>query len=160
MERRREYLVKWVGYPSNKSTWEPAWSLKQCKEHVEKFNRAKEQHRQLQLKLKAGLRARNDQPKPREHRTARKKKNPTRLLGEGDGSPSSSSAGSASRNATPKPNNNGKHVTVLSRMRGVDGEVMFRVKVDDEDYIMQSDDLNKKHPQALLAFYESQLTFK
>ncbi|KAH7714195.1 CBN-HPL-2 protein [Aphelenchoides avenae] len=157
MDHRREYLVKWVGYPSNKSTWEPASSLRQCKEHVEKFNQAKEQHRQLQLKLKAGLRERKRQTKPQERRSGHQKKDPARLPG---GSARASSAGSTSRTGTTRSNVSSRCVTVLSRMQGVDGEVMFRVKVDNEEFIMQYDDLNKKYPHALLAFYESRLAFQ
>jgi len=36
--KRREFLVKWVGYPSAQNTWEPLANLSQCMELVDEFD--------------------------------------------------------------------------------------------------------------------------
>ncbi|KAH7680181.1 chromo domain-containing protein LHP1-like protein, partial [Aphelenchoides avenae] len=52
VNRRRQYLVKWIGYPSNKSTWEPAKELKHCSDAVKKFQEKVLQHKKQRLKKK------------------------------------------------------------------------------------------------------------
>ena len=35
--KKQEFLVKWVGYPSENNTWEPAAGLKNCKAELQKY---------------------------------------------------------------------------------------------------------------------------
>ncbi|KAH7732023.1 Chromodomain Y-like protein 2 [Aphelenchoides avenae] len=154
MNRKRQYLVKWVGYPSNKSTWESASSLGGCKEAVEKFNQAKQEHNQRQSQMKKRLR--------QQVVSTSAKSRPSNSTRANSGSRASTIASTSSSNGTPTPTAtlNSSKAVVLTMMKGCNERTAFRVKINGTEFIMQRDELVEKHPHALISFYESRLVFK
>jgi len=132
-----EYLVKWKDYPASQNTWEPVSSFKDTY-HIQKYE--EEQVDQVIEKKKTNVR-RGTRVRP-----GLKIKIPSKKQKE-------------SMNKVKAPGNSAKDK--LIEMYGMNESGLFLVRYDGSDHIqtLSREEMNEKHPQEVIKYYESRLVF-
>lgn len=132
---KREYLLKWRGYPDSENTWEPSANL-DCPELIEDF--------ESKMKKKKEEKKRKSQAADDDGGSSKKKK---KVAEEEDNKPRGFDRG-----------------LLPERIIGATdsgGELMFLMKWKDSDEadLVPSRHANIRCPQIVIAFYEERLTW-
>lgn len=143
---KREYLLKWKGYPDSENTWEPEENL-DCPELIQAYEDKVKKEREE--KGSAG-------PASSKKRKA------------GDKDDSSSTASSTKKKKVtedeankPRGFDRGLHPERIIGATDSSGELMFLMKWKDSDEadLVPARQANVKCPQIVIAFYEERLTW-
>lgn len=133
---RKEYLLKWKGYPDSENTWEPEANL-DCPDLIAEFER---------------------------ERTERKKKEAEKKRktnGEVEGSQKKKKKVAEDDDNKPRGFDRGLQPERIIGATDSSGELMFLMKWKDSDEadLVPSRQANVKCPQIVIAFYEERLTW-
>jgi chromobox protein 1 len=147
---KREYLLKWKGYPDSENTWEPSENL-DCPELIQAYeDRLKKEKEEKGKK--------------------RKLKDSSSASGEhADDAGSSSGAGGSSKKKKvaeddenkPRGFDRGLQPERIIGATDSSGELMFLMKWKDSDEadLVPARQANVRCPQIVIAFYEERLTW-
>ncbi|XP_025083919.1 chromobox protein homolog 1-like [Pomacea canaliculata] len=135
---KREYLLKWKGYPDSENTWEPDENL-DCPDLIADFEeRKKKREAEKKRKQQNGM----------EETSAKRKKKVT-------------DAKSAEDDNKPRGFDRGLQPERIIGATDSSGELMFLMKWKDSDEadLVPARQANVKCPQIVIAFYEERLTW-
>lgn len=138
---KKEYLLKWKGYPDTENTWEPEENL-DCPDLISGYeDKKKKKEAEKGIKRKS-LTATNGSKDD-----AKKKKKETGKPGESDNKPRGFDRGLAPERIIGATDSS--------------GELMFLMKWKDSDEadLVPARQANVKCPQIVIAFYEERLTW-
>nr|AFL48187.1 heterochromatin protein 1-like protein 1 [Schmidtea mediterranea] len=162
---KKEYFLKWKGYPHSENTWEPEENL-DCPELIKQF----EDSRKLETRKSTGKRSIDEGDKSPTRASDVSSENGSKKL---TGSPQSKKLKSAP--VTKKTEEKGK-VVQPNRSKGFsrgleadkiigatdsNGELMFLIKWknSEEADLVPAREANVKCPQVVIKFYEERLTW-
>nr|KAG5691712.1 hypothetical protein BaRGS_029477 [Batillaria attramentaria] len=135
---KREYLLKWKGYPDSENTWEPDENL-DCPDLIAEFeDKKKKREQEKKRKSQNGL----------EESSAKRKKKV-------------SDAKSTEDDNKPRGFDRGLQPERIIGATDSSGELMFLMKWKDSDEadLVPARQANVKCPQIVIAFYEERLTW-
>lgn len=135
---KKEYLLKWKGYPDSENTWEPEENL-DCPDLIADYeDKKKKREQEKKRKSQNGL---------EESTTKRKKK--------------VSDAKSTEDDNKPRGFDRGLQPERIIGATDSSGELMFLMKWKDSDEadLVPARQANVKCPQIVIAFYEERLTW-
>ncbi|CAC5399032.1 CBX1 [Mytilus coruscus] len=135
---KKEYLLKWKGYPDSENTWEPMENL-DCPDLIEEFEEKKKK-KDLEKKRKSTN-------GPDEGAAKKKKK--------------VADAKSTEEDNKPRGFDRGLQPERIIGATDSSGELMFLMKWKDSDEadLVPARQANVKCPQIVIAFYEERLTW-
>ena len=146
VKNRTKYLVKWVGYPEEEATWEPASYLRGCKEMIEEYEAKKkaqsstnppkeEEETEEQLKLSTDE---SDEEKPKENSKRETK-----------------------QRKTPKSKNQVPRTKIISASKNQCGDIIYKVQFKDGEIkdVLDSE-ARIKYTKALITFFEENCLMK
>lgn len=134
---KKEYLLKWKGYPDSENTWEPSENL-DCPDLIAEFeDRKKKKDAEKKRKSQNGL----------EDSAAKKKRKGGDKSAEDDNK--------------PRGFDRGLQPERIIGATDSSGELMFLMKWKDSDEadLVPARQANVKCPQIVIAFYEERLTW-
>ncbi|XP_005111102.1 chromobox protein homolog 1 [Aplysia californica] len=137
---KKEYLLKWKGYPDSENTWEPEENL-DCPDLISAFEeKKKKRDSEKGTKRKSTTNGAKDDP-------SKKKKKDVGKSGDGDNKPRGFDRGLAPERIIGATDSS--------------GELMFLMKWNgsDEADLVPARQANVKCPQIVIAFYEERLTW-
>jgi hypothetical protein len=142
---KKEYLLKWKGYPDSENTWEPEENL-DCPELISAF----------EDKVK----------KDRDEKSSKKRKAPSASATKDDDSGSGSSSAKKKKVTEDEANkprgfDRGLQPERIIGATDSSGELMFLMKWKDSDEadLVPARQANVRCPQIVIAFYEERLTW-
>mgnify|MGYP003574393823 CR=1 FL=1 len=134
---KKEYLLKWKGYPDSESTWEPSENL-DCPDLIATYeNKAKKDKEEKKKKRKT-----EDEEAPSSSKAKKKK-----VVEEED--------------SKPRGFDRGLRPDRIIGATDSSGELMFLMKWKDSDEadLVPARQANIRCPQIVIAFYEERLTW-
>lgn len=137
---KKEYLLKWKGYPDTENTWEPEENL-DCPDLITAFEDKKKKR-----ESEKGVKRKSAAPNGAKEDAKKKKKEPGKV-GDGDNKPRGFDRGLAPERIIGATDSS--------------GELMFLMKWKDSDEadLVPARQANVKCPQIVIAFYEERLTW-
>jgi chromobox protein 1 len=147
---KREYLLKWKGYPDSENTWEPSENL-DCPELIAAYEE----------------RAKKDKEEKGKKRKVKDSATPG-SKGDGDADDASTSSGPTKKKKVAEDEENkprgfdrGLQPERIIGATDSSGELMFLMKWKDSDEadLVPARQANVRCPQIVIAFYEERLTW-
>lgn len=134
---RKEYLLKWKGYPDSENTWEPEANL-DCPDLIAEYETSRQEKKKKEAEKKRKPNGEVDSG------STRKKK---KVAEEDDGK--------------PRGFDRGLQPERIIGATDSSGELMFLMKWKDSDEadLVPARQANVKCPQIVIAFYEERLTW-
>ena len=142
--RKKEYLIKWVGYDDKDNTWEPEDHLahlpEMLKSYWENYNSKKEKEKE-EKREKQKQKEKEKKEAKKETKTAKKEK--------------------TSKNQEIKRDEDlllsNDPIEIVGAMKISEGNIVFAVKQNGKNILIPNKELRNKHPRELLDFYEKHL---
>ena len=140
--RKKEYLIKWVGYPDSENTWEPEEHLTDVQEMLKSYWEDYNARKQKEKEEKKEKQKEKKEVK-KEAKTVKKEKTPAieyPVIEEIQ---------------TPKD-----PIDIIGATRISDGSIIFAVKQNGKNLLIPNKELRGKYARELLDFYEKHLEFE
>lgn len=138
---RKEYLLRWKGYPDSENTWEPESNL-DCPDLIAEYEDSRKKKKELEKKRKSTTNG-------VEEGALKKKKKVAEVRS------------SAEDDNKPRGFDRGLQPERIIGATDSSGELMFLMKWKDSDEadLVPARQANVKCPQIVIAFYEERLTW-
>ncbi|XP_045207957.1 chromobox protein homolog 1-like isoform X1 [Mercenaria mercenaria] len=140
---RKEYLLKWKGYPDSENTWEPEANL-DCPDLIAEYETSRTEKKKKEAEKKRKPNGEVDSG------SSRKKKKVAEVR-----------TGGAEDDNKPRGFDRGLQPERIIGATDSSGELMFLMKWKDSDEadLVPARQANVKCPQIVIAFYEERLTW-
>lgn len=138
---RKEYLLRWKGYPDSENTWEPESNL-DCPDLIAEYEDSKKKKKELEKKRKSATNGVEEGALKKKKKVAE-----VRSTAEDDNK--------------PRGFDRGLQPERIIGATDSSGELMFLMKWKDSDEadLVPARQANVKCPQIVIAFYEERLTW-